>query len=212
MQGPQKAFRVLPGQRTVSPFCTVLTSISGVFQLAGGKPEKLLFAQDVESVAVASHGNRLAFAQVHHSGKVFQLALASQTKLTAPATKLISSTRGDAGAHVSPDGKHIAFQSWRSGNPEVWVCDRDASNPVQLTSFGGPSIGEPRWSPDSRQIVFDLRPSSGKAELYFDEPRGGTSETIFHRNDGGCFAVLVGRRALDLFRYVTGLMLSGRRR
>ena len=141
--------------------------------LAGGKPEMLLFAQDVESVAVASHGNRLAFAQVHHSGQVFQLALASQTKLTAPAAKLISSTRGDAGAHVSPDGKHIAFQSWRSGNPEVWVCDRDASNPVQLTSFRGPSIGEPRWSPDGRRIVFDLRTDSGISELYIVDLVGG---------------------------------------
>jgi Tol biopolymer transport system component/DNA-binding winged helix-turn-helix (wHTH) protein len=141
--------------------------------LAGGKPEILLFAQDVESVAVASHGNRLAFAQVHHSSNVFQLALASQTKLTAPATKLISSTRGDAGAHVSPDGQHIAFQSWRSGNPEVWVCDRDASNPVQLTSFGGPSIGEPRWSPDGRRIVFDLRTDSGIPELYMLDLAGG---------------------------------------
>ena len=141
--------------------------------LSGGKPEMLLFAQDVESVAVASHGNRLAFAQVHHSGQVFQLALASQTKLTAPAAKLISSTRGDAGAHVSPDGKHIAFQSWRSGNPEVWVCDRDASNAVRLTSFGGPSIGEPRWSPDGRRIVFDLRTDSGISELYIVDLVGG---------------------------------------
>ncbi len=141
--------------------------------LAGGKPEILLFAQDVESVAVASHGNRLAFAQVHHSSNVFQLALTSQTKLTAPATKLISSTRGDAGAHVSPDGQHVAFQSWRSGNPEVWVCDRDASNPVQLTSFGGPSIGEPRWSPDGRRIVFDLRTDSGIPELYIVDLAGG---------------------------------------
>jgi Tol biopolymer transport system component/DNA-binding winged helix-turn-helix (wHTH) protein len=141
--------------------------------LAGGKPEMLLFAQDVESVAVASHGNRLAFAQVHHSVQVFQLALASQTKLTAPAAKLIASTRGDAGAHVSPDGKHIAFQSWRSGNPEVWVCDRDASNPVQLTSFRGPSIGEPRWSPDGRRIVFDLRTDSGIPELYIVDLVGG---------------------------------------
>jgi len=141
--------------------------------LAGGKPEMLLFAQDVESVAVASHGNRLAFAQVHHSGQVFQLALASPTKLTAPAAKLISSTRGDAGAHVSPDGKHIAFQSWRSGKPEVWVCDRDASNPVQLTSFGGPSIGEPRSSPDGRRIVFDLRTDSGISELYIVDLVGG---------------------------------------
>jgi Tol biopolymer transport system component/DNA-binding winged helix-turn-helix (wHTH) protein len=141
--------------------------------LAGGKPEMLLFAQDVESVAVASHGNRLAFAQVHHSGNVFQLVLANHTKLTAPATKLISSTRGDAGAHVSPDGKHIAFQSWRSGNPEVWVCDRDASNPVQLTSFGGPSIGEPRWSPDGRRVVFDVRTDSGIPELYIVDLAGG---------------------------------------
>ncbi len=141
--------------------------------VAGGKPEMLLFAQDVESVAVASHGHRLAFAQVHHAGQVFQLALASPTKLTAPAVKLISSTRGDAGAHVSPDGKHIAFQSWRSGNPEVWVCDRDASNPLRLTSFGGPLIGEPRWSPDGRRIVFDLRTDAGSSELYIVDLAGG---------------------------------------
>jgi Tol biopolymer transport system component len=141
--------------------------------LAGGKPEMLLFAQDVESVAVASHGNRLAFAQVHHSSNIFQLGLASQTKLTAPAAKLISSTRGDAGAHVSPDGQHIVFQSWRSGNPEVWVCDRDASNPVQLTSFGGPSMGEPRWSRDGRRIVFDLRTDTGVPELYIVDLAGG---------------------------------------
>ncbi len=146
--------------------------------ITGGKPEKLLFAQDVESVAIASHGNRLAFAQVHHAGNVFQLAVSRQTKLMAPATKLIASTRGDTGAHVSPDGKHIAFQSWRSGNPEVWVCDRDASNPVQLTSFEGPSVGEPRWSPDSHQIVFDLRPPSGKSEVYFKNLEGGPPQRL----------------------------------
>jgi Tol biopolymer transport system component/DNA-binding winged helix-turn-helix (wHTH) protein len=141
--------------------------------LAGGKPEKLLFAQDVESVAVAPRGNRLAFGQVRHPGNIWQVALASQIKAAAPATKLISSTRGDSGAHVSPDDKHVAFQSWRSGNPEVWVCDRDGSNPDQLTSFGGPSTGEPRWSPDSRGIVFDLRTSTGKAELYVVNLEGG---------------------------------------
>jgi Tol biopolymer transport system component/DNA-binding winged helix-turn-helix (wHTH) protein len=141
--------------------------------IAGGKPEMLLFAQGVESVAIASHGNRLAFAQVHHSGNVFQLALANQTKASAPATKLIASTRGDSGAHVSPDGKHIVFQSWRSGNPEVWVCDRDGSNPIQLTSFRGPSMGEPRWSPDGRRIVFDLRRDTGIPELYIVDLAGG---------------------------------------
>jgi Tol biopolymer transport system component len=42
-----------------------------------------------------------------------------------------------------------------------------------LTSFGGPSTGEPRWSPDSRTIVFDLRTSTGKAELYVVSLDGG---------------------------------------
>jgi Tol biopolymer transport system component/DNA-binding winged helix-turn-helix (wHTH) protein len=140
--------------------------------LAGGKPERLIFAQDVESVAVARTGNRLAYAQVRHPGNIWQLELANETKPADPPTKLISSSRGDAGAHVSPDGRRVAFQSWRSGAPEVWVCDRDASNPVQLTLFGGPEIGEPRWSPDSRRIVFDLR-ASGNAELYIVNVDGG---------------------------------------
>src|SRR5207244_2374921 len=87
-------------------------------------------------------------------------------------TKLISSSRGDRDPHISPDGKYIAFLSGRSGSSEVWVCDRDASNPVQLTFFGGSRIGRTSWSPDSRRIVFDLR-ASGNAELYIVNGDGG---------------------------------------
>lgn len=140
--------------------------------LAGAKPEKLLFAQDVESVAVARTGNRLAYAQVRHVNNIWRLELSREAKPAGPATKLISSSRGDGGSRISPDGRYIAFQSWRSGSPEVWMCDRDASNPVQLTFFGGPQIGAPSWSPDSRRIVFDLR-SSGNTELYIVDVDGG---------------------------------------
>jgi Tol biopolymer transport system component/DNA-binding winged helix-turn-helix (wHTH) protein len=145
--------------------------------LAGGKPEKLLFAQDVESLAVARTGNRLAYSQVRHPGNIWQLDLPSEGKAKGPATKLISSSRGDAGARISPDGKSIAFQSWRSGNPELWLSDRDASNPVQLTSFEGPQIGEPSWSPDSRRIVFDVR-LSGTAKLYELDIGGGPAKLL----------------------------------
>jgi Tol biopolymer transport system component/DNA-binding winged helix-turn-helix (wHTH) protein len=140
--------------------------------LAGGKPEKLLFAQDVESVAVARTGNRIAYAQVRHVSSIWQLGLDSQARAADPAIKLMSSSRGDANPHISPDGKRIAFQSGRSGSPEVWVSDRDASNPVQLSSFGGPQIGSTSWSPDGRRIVFDLR-ASGNAELYIVDVDGG---------------------------------------
>ena len=145
--------------------------------VSGGKPEKLLFAQDVESVSVARSGNRLAYAQVRHPSTIWQLELAGPTKAAGPATKIISSSRGDGGPHISPDGKFVAFQSWRSGSHEIWVCDRDASNPVQLTSFGGPQVGAPNWSPDSRKIVFDLR-ASGNPELYTVNVGGGPPKRL----------------------------------
>lgn len=140
--------------------------------VAGGKPEKLLFAQDAESVAVSRTGNRLAFAQVRHPSSIWQLQLASAGKAAGAPTKLISSSRGDSIGRISPDGKYLVFQSDRSGSSEVWLCERDGSNPVQLSSFGGAQLGVTRWSPDSRRIVFDLR-ASGAPELYIVNAAGG---------------------------------------
>jgi Tol biopolymer transport system component len=80
---------------------------------------------------------------------------------------------------ISPDGRHIAFQSDRSADYELWVCDADGSNAVQLTHLG--RAGSPHWSPDGRSIAFagGLDPrmlfviaSSG------GEPRRLTSENI----------------------------------
>jgi Tol biopolymer transport system component len=73
----------------------------------------------------------------------------------SPPAKLISSTRSDESPQYSPDGKKIVFSSSRTGDLELWMCDADGSNPVQLTSFDGPHVGSPRWSPDGRQIAFD---------------------------------------------------------
>jgi Tol biopolymer transport system component/DNA-binding winged helix-turn-helix (wHTH) protein len=145
--------------------------------LAGAKPEKLLFAPDAESLSVARTRDRLAYGQVRHPGSIWQIEMANHFKPNGPATKLISSSRGDMGQRISPDGKHIVFQSWRSGDPEIWVCDRDASNPVQLSSFGGPQVGSASWSPDSRRIVFEVR-ASGNAELYIANLEGGPPKQL----------------------------------
>jgi Tol biopolymer transport system component/DNA-binding winged helix-turn-helix (wHTH) protein len=137
-----------------------------------GKPEKLLFAQDAQMPAVARTGNRLAYAQINFPTSIWQLELTGRTKPSGPAKKIITSSRGEENPHASPDGEHIVFESRRSGNPEIWVCDRDGSNPVQITSFGGPATGTPRWSPDSRRIAFDSR-ASGNPEVYIVNADGG---------------------------------------
>jgi Tol biopolymer transport system component len=154
--------------------------------LDGGKPERLLFAQDTESVTVARSGNRLAFAQVRHPGSLWQLPLAEPTKAGSIAAKVASSSRGDSWPRVSPDGRFLAFQSYRSGSPELWISDRDASNPVQLTFFGGAQIGPPSWSPDSHRIVFDVR-ASDKPELYVVNKDGGPSKQLHTGTLNACY-------------------------
>jgi Tol biopolymer transport system component len=87
-------------------------------------------------------------------------------------TRLIASSGLDVKPEFSPDGSKIAFYSNRSGATEIWVCDRDGSNAVQVTSFGGPLTGTPRWSPDGQQIIFDSRPE-GHADIFVVGASGG---------------------------------------
>ena len=77
----------------------------------------------------------------------------------------------------SPDGRKIAFDSFRTGDAEVWTCDADGSNCQQLTKFGGPMGGTPRWSPDSRWIASDSR-ASGNPEIYVTAADGGSPRRL----------------------------------
>ncbi len=89
----------------------------------------------------------------------------------------ISSTRLDHQPRYSPDGKKIAFGSTRSGAGEIWIADADGSNPLQLTSFGGPLVGVKDWSPDSQRLVFHARPE-GQADIFTILAAGGVPKRL----------------------------------
>jgi Tol biopolymer transport system component len=85
---------------------------------------------------------------------------------------LISSSKSDSAPQYAPEGKRITFRSDRSGTSEIWACEADGSNPVQLTNFNGPQAGSPCWSPDGRQIAFDARPE-GNPDIFMISADGG---------------------------------------
>jgi serine/threonine protein kinase len=138
----------------------------------GGTPEKILFSQGAGAPAVARNGSRMAYVQTSGGANVWSLSLSAATVVKEPTHEIISSSRGQQEARISPDGAHIAFVSLSSGYREIWVSGVDGSNPVQLTSFGGPLTGSPSWSPDSTHIVFDSR-DKDLPRLYIVSREGG---------------------------------------
>jgi len=145
-----------------------------------GKPERLAFAgTGVRSPAISKQG-RLVYSQWVVDADIWRLDLPAGREgaaATKPPTKVISSTRLDHTPQYSPDGKRIAFASDRSGSHEIWVCDRDGTDAVQLTSFGGPYTGDPFWSPDGEWIAFGSV-LDGRDGVYVIRSSGGTPKHL----------------------------------
>src|SRR5262249_13878001 len=107
--------------------------------LVGEKPQWIPVPGDnLLGPTVSRQGSRLAFTRRSDDRNIWRLELPGPgLPARAAPVQLIASTRDETLPQFSPDGKRIAFGSDRSGNSEIWRCERDGSNPVPLTSFGG---------------------------------------------------------------------------
>ena len=145
----------------------------------GGKPEKLLFAPEAAQIALAHSGNRLAYI-LYQGGipEFFRLDLSSPAKPLHSPVRIIASSRGQGGGRISPDGRRVSFQSFRSGSLELWVSGSDGSNPMQLTFFGSGLTGAAGWSPDSRRLVIESAAATGNNELYIVSIEGGPPQHL----------------------------------
>lgn len=114
--------------------------------------------------AISAAKSRLVFARRYSDMNVWRLPLRDGAA-AGPPEKLIYSMRDDGVAEYSPDGMKIAFFTNRTGLNEIWVCESDGSNAVQITSQGTGITGPPRWSPDGKQIVFDSN-AGGQWDIY----------------------------------------------
>ena len=93
---------------------------------------------------------------------------------SAEAQQVTATTRMNWNPTASPDGKHMAFASDRSGSFEIWVSDRKGDDALKLTAFDGPYTSGPAWSPDSQHIVFDSPAVDGNFDIYEVDAQGGS--------------------------------------
>ena len=145
--------------------------------VGGGDPETLLFAHDASTLAASRDGRRLAYAQRVTNINIWRVPLADSTHTAGPPVKVVSSSRVQENPAFSPDGRRLAFDSTRSGAPEIWISDADGSNAFVVTSFGGPSTGSPQWSPDGRWVAFDSG-ADGGFNIYVVAAEGGPMRKV----------------------------------
>jgi len=143
-----------------------------------GKPQRLAtIGADGANPAVSRRGNRLAYVQGRGDINIWRIEIPTPGGEAKPPQKFISSTRGEYSPQFSPDGKKIAFVSDRSGSDEIWVCDADGSNAVQLTVLGGPGAAMPHWSPDGSRLTFQSN-LEGRPEVYVVNASGGSARRM----------------------------------
>jgi Tol biopolymer transport system component/DNA-binding winged helix-turn-helix (wHTH) protein len=140
------------------------------------EPERVTVAGDnSEQPAIARQGRRLVYTSAAPDSNLWRMELVGGLPSGQP-TRLIASTMEELSAQYSPDGKKIAFTSTRSGSAEIWSCDADGANAVQITALGSDS-GSPTWSPDSLRIVFDSN-TKGRYQIYVVDAGGGVPRRL----------------------------------
>lgn len=134
-----------------------------VFDVATGKETKLAIhvpddglnrrpgrypaAKFIEGFGLSPKGERVVFSA---RGDVFSAPVEK-----GPTRNLTnSSTAYDRDGVWSPDGKHIAFISDRSGEDQIYLVAQDGSSgPVALTTDNVGQLDNLRWANDGRRLV-----------------------------------------------------------
>jgi Tol biopolymer transport system component/DNA-binding winged helix-turn-helix (wHTH) protein len=144
--------------------------------LSGTHPQRLRAGGDSADFPAVSSNGDLAFIESSHQIDLDQVDWPGGA---APASTrvVLESTRTVFDPQWSPDGKHIAFYSDRSGSTEIWRCAADGTNLRQLTSFKGPLTRNPRWSPDGTNIAFDSV-SGGHGHIHVIPSEGGRDRQL----------------------------------
>jgi eukaryotic-like serine/threonine-protein kinase len=143
--------------------------------LSGGRPVRLTTGVGDYAGPMASADERSII--VTYDDPLRQLAsIAVRFGAPVSTVSLTSGFLGDQDPSVSPQGDRLVWSSARSGNPNLWIANVDASNPRPLTS--GTGFDErPAFSPDGKQVAF-VSERSGQRGIWLVSAEGGAPRLL----------------------------------
>jgi Tol biopolymer transport system component len=123
------------------------------------------------SVDVSPDGEHVIFDLL---GDLYEIPIAG-----GEARALTSGHAWDMQPRYSPDGRHVAFTSDRSGGDNIWTLERESGDLHQVTHESFRLLNNPSWSPDGNYIAarkhFTTSRSLGTGEIWLYHARGSAS-------------------------------------
>jgi len=121
---------------------------------------------------IARQTGDLVYEEVQVDQDLWRIRIVGRDPWELETGPFIKSTRWEYEADFHPDGRRVVFVSARSGQPELWLADRDGGNLRKLTSLAAAAVSNPRWSPQGDRIAFNAI-VDGRPEIMVIGERGG---------------------------------------
>jgi TolB protein len=99
--------------------------------------------------------------------------------------RLTTDPADDFFADPSPDGRELAFHSWRGGSRDIWVMPLDGG-PVQRVTSSPAQEAIASWAPDGNRLAYCI--FTGRGGIYTVRRVGGVWQKPVQRLDRGVFA------------------------
>ena len=145
--------------------------------VSGGAPRPVTGVGEMAfSPSISRKPNQLVYQHNVESASVWRVNLKDEKHALGPPIRVFSGRGFLRRPNFSPDGRKVAFESDRLGYSDIWYCETDGSNCVQLTSMHGVS-GTARWSPDGHTIAFESI-SQHFYDVYVVEVPGGQPHLV----------------------------------
>lgn len=126
----------------------------------------------------------LVFAGLASNSDIWSLPIdATHGKPLGPLRPLVQGGAEDIHSSLSRDGKTLAWNSGRSGHPDIWVKDLESGKESAITE-GPTEESRVLLSPDASKLAYVVR-GEGKWDFYLNEFKKGSLAEPLCENCGG---------------------------
>ena len=156
---------------------------------SGSEPVRVYLGSPINTMAWTSEGKLRAVGTTTDYTELQMVALQPGGLAAAgDPVPFAPATAAQLMPEFSPDGKRVAFYSYRGGPVEVWTADTSGGDLRQITHLNVRTMGFPRWSHDGTRIAFHAWVGARPQIMVLDLKVPGSQPRVVSESTVGYFA------------------------